>query len=379
MAGATAEDDIIAAIEAPRDTYRLVGHDDAADTISQAWDSGRFHHAWLISGPKGIGKATLAWAAARFMLAGGKAGQGATAGLGPLAVDPDHPQSRLLAGGGHPDCRLVRRSINDKSSPPRVRGEIAVGDVRALVPFFRQTSTDGGWRIAVVDAADEMNLNAANALLKMLEEPPARAALFLVAHAPDRLLPTIRSRCRKLRLHGLDEAQSLSVIEPLLADMTHEDLLLLARLGEGSPGRAVGLAAAGGAQIYRTLMRALATLPDLDEGLALELADQFGGARAGDGFGVFTDLMVGWLARLSHDVAVRAKGGDITADLQAGRIDAVETMLNQRLAATGGPAPWLDAWDKTQSLIAQCRGLHLDTRQVILELFFTLAEAAASH
>ncbi len=171
-------DGIIERIEAPRANGDLVGHGEAEATMRDAWRSGRLAHGWLIGGPAGVGKATLAWRFARFALAGG------------TMPEPGQTLFRQVASGAYPDCRLLRRSYDMKRSPPHFRSEIAVDDVRALGPFLHQTAVLGGWRVVVVDAADEMNPHAANALLKLLEEPPPRALLLLVAHTPSRLLPT---------------------------------------------------------------------------------------------------------------------------------------------------------------------------------------------
>lgn len=370
-------DDVVAAIEAPRKTYRIVGHDAAQSDLASAWVQGRFHHAWLLSGPRGIGKATLAWAAARHVLAFGQKHNDGSGDPGRLSVGADHPQSQLVAAGGHPDCRLVRRSYDTKVSPQRFRGSISVSDVRPLAAFLNQTSAMGGWRVAVVDCADEMSAGAANALLKMLEEPPAKTALFLISHAPQRLLATIRSRCRKLTLTALTEAQVIDVVSPHAPELHRDDLLLLARLGAGSPGRALELANAGGAETYRSLMSVLSTLPDLDENRALELADRFAGAEAADDFVTFTDLFLGWLARMVHDAALarqNIEGGDPSGE--QGAIDAVETMLNLRLAGVAGLDRWLEVWDKARTLVAQCKSLNLDRHQVTMNIFFSLAGTA---
>lgn len=198
---ASASEDEAAGDPGPRLTADLLGHEAAEREILETCASGRAAHAWLISGPRGIGKATLAFRFARFALAGGlEGGEGGLFGaLAPasLAMDPAHPVFRRVAAGSHGDLRVIERGLAEGTGGRR-RGEIVIGDVRDLGGFMRMTPSEGGWRVVIVDGAEDMNRNAANALLKGLEEPPGRALLLLVSHNPARLLPTIRSRCRRL-------------------------------------------------------------------------------------------------------------------------------------------------------------------------------------
>src|SRR5271169_1750093 len=178
----------------PRANPLLLGHEAAEATLLEAMRSGRMHHAWLITGPDGVGKATLAFRFARRLLAGMPDGD-------TLALDPAHPVFRRVAAGSHADLLTVERAYDDKRK--RMRTQIAVDDVRRISSFMSLTPAEGGWRVVVVDGAEELNQASANALLKILEEPPRRAILLLVCGAPGRLLPTIRSRCRRLRLDPL--------------------------------------------------------------------------------------------------------------------------------------------------------------------------------
>ncbi|MFQ5566206.1 MAG: DNA polymerase III subunit delta', partial [Paracoccaceae bacterium] len=200
------EPDRVAGHPHPRETRRLFGQEAAEQGFLAAWAEDRLHHAWLLRGPRGIGKATLAYRIARTLIAEGPGGQtGGLFGPGPELAAPaglDAPEGcpvdTRIRAGSEPCLAVLRRSVNEKTG--RLRGQIAVDDVRAVRRFLALSAADGGWRAVIVDAADEMNRSAANALLKVLEEPPARTALLLVAHSPAALLATIRSRCRTLDL-----------------------------------------------------------------------------------------------------------------------------------------------------------------------------------
>jgi DNA polymerase III subunit delta' len=182
---------------APRANPLLLGHAAAEATILDALRAGRVHHAWLITGPDGVGKATLGFRFARRLLAGVPSSE-------TLALEPTHPVFRRVAAGSHADLETIELGVNEKTG--RMRSEIVVNDARKIGGFMSLTPAEGGWRVVVVDGAEDMNPSAANAILKVLEEPPSRALLILCCTAPGLLLPTIRSRCRRLRLDPLDDA-----------------------------------------------------------------------------------------------------------------------------------------------------------------------------
>ena len=199
----------------PRETLHVYGHAAAEAEILTALTGDRMHHAWMLTGPKGIGKATLAWRMARYLLAKEPADAGMFGDLPEapqsLDVSPDHPVAHRIAALSDPGCLSIRRTWDPDRK--RLKTQITVEEVRKLNTFFGLSATEGGHRVVVVDAADEMNPSAANALLKVLEEPPKGAVLILVSHQPARLLPTIRSRCRVLRLTTLgpeDMARALA-------------------------------------------------------------------------------------------------------------------------------------------------------------------------
>ncbi|MGH7058331.1 MAG: DNA polymerase III subunit delta', partial [Acetobacteraceae bacterium] len=225
----------------PRANPDLLGHAAAEATFLDAARRGRLHHAWLITGPFGIGKATLAYRLGRRLLARLPAeGQGA-------ALDPSNPTFRRVASGGHADLQTVTLTADPRTG--HVHREILVDGVRAGAAFLHRTAIEGGWRVLIVDPAEALNTNAANALLKVVEEPPERALLVLVCACPGRLPATLRSRCRVLRLAPLDEHDMETLLARYLDDVSADVRARLAALAEGSPGRALRLAAKDGAAI----------------------------------------------------------------------------------------------------------------------------------
>jgi DNA polymerase-3 subunit delta' len=346
---------------APRLNPRLVGHEDAEAALLSACASGKLPHAWLITGPRGVGKATLAHRFARFLLAG-DAGGGLFGGPTSLATDFNAPDVHRVAAGGHADLRLVERSLNDRG---RLRTEIVVEDVRELGHFMRLTPAEGGWRVAIIDAADEMNRNAANAVLKVLEEPPPRAVLLLVAHAPGRLLPTIRSRCRRLALHGLSESTVAALMGDYLPAVTAGERAALARLADGSIGRALELAQAGGLELYRSMVELLAGLPSLDVAAAHAFADRVARrGEAGDSdYRTVAFLLDWWLTSLIRHGAAGV-GPDPLVPREAG--------LREKLLAAAGLDRWMQVWEKVGHLFARADAVNLDRKQVVLGSFLAL-------
>ncbi|MCZ6744364.1 MAG: DNA polymerase III subunit delta', partial [Alphaproteobacteria bacterium] len=214
----------------------LIGHGEAEAALLGAYGANRLHHAWLITGMRGIGKATLAYRFARFVLAGGGEG-GLFAGTPDgLYIAPGHPVFRRIAAGSHGDLKSLAPGYDQDRK--KMRSEIVIDDVRGIGAFLSLTAAEGGWRVVVIDGAEDMNRNAANAVLKALEEPPKRSVLLLVSHAPGRLLATIRSRCRHLPLRPLAEEDVTRLLHRLAPGLDAGEATTLARIAEGSPGKA---------------------------------------------------------------------------------------------------------------------------------------------
>jgi DNA polymerase-3 subunit delta' len=354
----------------PRQTKALLGHDAAERVFLDAWNTGRMHHAWLLAGPHGIGKATLAFRIARFVLArGGGAGAGLFDDAPPvsdsLAIREDHPVSRQVASGGHPDLLTVERSVNPKTG--KLRGEIVVDDVRRLSSFLALTTAAGAWRVVVVDVADEMNRNAANALLKGLEEPPMHTLFLLVSHRPGRLLPTVRSRCRVLNLPALSEDRVVALLSDLAPDVSGEEAVAIARLSDGSVGRALALADTGGLELYREVVGLLAQGAGLDIRAVHALGSRVGRAGADESFDMLGQLIDRWLSGM---ILGRARG-TMAPDVVEGEGSAA-----QALWARSNLANWLEVWEKVARLFSQAGRANLDRKQVVINAFLTLQAAA---
>jgi len=231
----------------PRANPLFLGHQAAVSSLYHAATSGRLHHGWLISGAPGIGKATLAYRFARWLLAG--------AATRDLALPESHPVFRRVAAGTHPDLFTVERRVNEKTD--KMQTEIVIKTVREAVQFMHHTPAEGGWRVVIIDGAEDMNTQTANALLKLLEEPPKRAILLLVTSAPGRLLPTIRSRCRALALASLGEQEVAALLADYAPELGAAERARLAGLAEGSIGAALALAASGGLALAGLVEEAL--------------------------------------------------------------------------------------------------------------------------
>jgi DNA polymerase-3 subunit delta' len=329
----------------PRSTLALFGHGEAETALLDAYRSGRMPHAWLIGGPAGIGKATLAFRMARFVLAHPDPASREVQQAKSLAVDAEAPAAKRIAGEAHPDLLVLERTLNDKG---KLRQDIAVDDVRRSVGFFGSTAGEGGWRVAIVDTVDDLNGSSANALLKVVEEPPEKSLLLLVSHSPGRVMATIRSRCRRLMLRPLDQNDvAKAAANTLGMDEDAPPILESAAAAQGSVGRALALIDGKTLALRQKVVDLLEKLPNTDPRALHALGEAIGGTEP-QTLRTFSDIVNGWL----------------TERLRAG---ARETAQLARFA---------NAWERVNGAVRDADTYNLDRKPLVFAVFGLLAEAA---
>ena len=343
-----AESDRLDTYPHPRETAVMVGQGRAEADLLDAFRAGRLPHAWLLGGPEGVGKATLAWRFARFILAHPDPAAPEVRDASDLALAPDHPMTRRIAAGGSGDVAVLRREWNDKTG--RLFSEIRVEDVRRASGLFQRSSRTGGYRICIIDCVEDLNRAGANALLKLIEEPPPLSLFLLIAHRPARILPTLRSRCRLLLLPPLstdDVLQALRTAAPSSAEAAPEALAEAAARSGGSVRRALHSLGGERLALDREARTLLDRLPDLDWRGLHRLADRIGTDQ--DGFGLVTESVLDWI----HARSQRLAGTDAAHRL----------------------APLAEVWEKIRRSAQDAEGLNLDKRATLLSIFADLARA----
>ncbi|MDT7934717.1 MAG: AAA family ATPase [Sphingomonadaceae bacterium] len=328
----------------------VIGQESAAAQFLAAWSAGRLHHAWLLAGPEGVGKRTFADSAARMVLAGAPT----------FGVADDHPAARLIAAGSHPDLIVIERPLRKngelgkeivlvqlRGGTPDKGSTLESIEYRGILKLFQSTSALAEWRVVIIDAVDDLNTQSANSLLKSLEEPPARTLFLLVSHAPGRLLPTIRSRCRRLRFDLLTPAETAAVLAEALPESPAVERAALERVAAGAPGRAVAYAGLHIGELQAALDTLAAAAPHDAPALGLKLAQWLQGKAGQPRFEALLDLAPRTLA--AH----------------------ARTAPDARLPAL------LDRWERAQKLADEAVPLSLEQQSVVAELAGLVAGAAA--
>ncbi|HZZ90852.1 MAG TPA: DNA polymerase III subunit delta' [Caulobacteraceae bacterium] len=307
----------------PRDATRLEGLEPAEQAFLDALERGRLHHAWLLVGPDGVGKATFAYRAARRLL-----GARPEPAYGVLGADPEDPVFRQVAGRAHPDLMVLQRDDGEG----KTRKSIPVDEARALPEFFSKSPGRAAYRVAIIDTADDLNANAANAVLKTLEEPPERGVLLLVSSRPGALLATIKSRCRRLAFAAPPQDAAARWLMAQ-TEVSVEEALIYLRMARGAPGRALRLVGTKALEIDQAARQLVAGLPAIDNAAALHIADGFRGPEGASRFAL--------------------------------AIDRIAAALHERAAAAAleGRGPfdrWAEAWERLSDLPGEVDGINLD-------------------
>lgn len=340
------EADWLEGLPLPREQTNLIGHSVAAAELHEGYAGGRLHHAILLTGPKGIGKATLAFRFARFVLSHPDPAKAPPPSAGLLPAS--ERVAAMVATGAHPNLLHLRRPWDEKAK--KVKTQLTVDEIRKTVTFFGNAAGVDGYRIAIVDAADDMNVSAANALLKMLEEPPKRSLFLVLSHAPGRLLPTIRSRCRRLSLDPLGPDDLDAALTSLGLSVPEGDKPALAALAEGSVRRAIECIENDGLEVYRQFRSLADGFPRLDRPRLYRFADAVAGRKGADSFDLCADLARGWL---TEHMRLTLRGG----------VDRLNG--------------YAVAWETINRIVAETDGINLDRRQAVISVMQSLAGCIA--
>lgn len=306
----------------------ILGQDRAVERFSAAWASRKLHHAWLLAGPKGIGKASFAHAAARRVLA---EASGPAFDLAGIETPTDHPTVKLIEAGSHPDMRWLERLPNEKTG--NLARNISVDQVRSLSDLFDLSPALSPWRVAVIDTVDALEPSGANALLKMLEEPPANSLFFLVSHAPGRLLPTIRSRCRRLDFQALDDDAMTSVLEEQAPQLSSAERQRITAMSFGSAGRALAFAELELASLEDAAL-AILHQGDPTNARRSDLASELGKKAAAERYAAFLDLAPSLIAREARQLEGSRRERALDAYAKARELASLAPRLSLDPAAT---------------------------------------------
>lgn len=339
----------------PNDNPNLLGHQDVLDAFFHAYQKGNLPGTWLISGPKGIGKATLAYRLARFVLYNGSLLKRNEALIDVTSNNLAIPQGSAVytkvSMGSHPDLLVLQKNQELKGA-----GDILVDDVRAVADFLHLTSAESKYKIVIIDSIDNLNNNAANAILKLLEEPAKNAIFLLVSHAPGRLLPTIRSRCRHMRMKSLDDDVALQVLQSAIPEIPEAEAKILLEYSAGSPGIAYNIYVNNGLKIAENITKILSQLPKLDMLEIHKLADLVSGKKNEDSWSIIKILLNKIIVDSTKVMAIN---------------NSQSKIINEKfkLLVAIDPKKLVQIWEETNSILEEAEKIHLDRKAVLVKVF----------
>ncbi len=359
----------------PGEHPNLLGHDEALAEISHAYKKQRMHHAWLVTGPKGTGKATLAMAVAAYLLRY----PDISSTPDQIAIPgPSDDTFKLIGRGGHPNVLHITRPLNGKTG--KFRREITVDEIRKLRAFFTRTRVQDSWRICIIDSADELNISATNALLKILEEPPERTLFFVLANYPGRLLPTIRSRCRQLHLRPLTNENLQFALELLGVELSHLDdseLDILYTLSQGSVRRAITLIQLDGIVLYHKFGEILAanSQGEPDWLNIHKLADELSRVNKDEQFRLLLDITQIHISNClrNNNTLNGVSSFSDTHESQSAMTSQSSIPAHLKQSMLSRLARLCEVWEKTAASVSLADSYNLDRKQIILNLFGSLA------
>ena len=342
----TPESDALTNAPHPRMTDHLFGQNNAEQEILEAYRGGKLPHAWILGGEKGLGKATLAWRFAKFVLSYPDPAHPFVQNATNLDVENKNPVVQRIHALGHGDVHVLRREWNEKTK--KHFSDIRAEDVRAAVHIFQHAASEGGYRIVILDSAENLNGSSANALLKMIEEPPNKSLFLIVSHRPNQILPTIRSRCRKLLLRTLSDADCTRALGAFYHEGEGRDVDKAVALARGSVSRALKLLAGASLDLHIQMERVLAALPDLKWTDVHRIADHVAGRSNDEDFETWVEAVQDWLTHKIHTPA----------------------------ASSHALRPWAEVWSLIGAQIREAEIFNLDRRALVLNVFSELAKAA---
>ena len=354
----------------PRHTKTLYGHKSSQLDFLDAFNTNRLHHAWMISGPRGIGKATLGYKISKFILSQNLSSELISNGLqNNLDIPLDHPVSKRIDALGEPNLYLVRRIWDEKLK--KFKQNITVDEIRKLKNFFNMSATDGGWRVAIIDSADEMNNSAANALLKILEEPPKRVLILLITHQPLRLMPTIRSRCRSLTCKSLSSEDLTKALEQLeIGDVYNNEQINI--LTNGSVGSSVELTSNDGIEIYNSFIQLAGQIPQMNRQLVQSIADACTGKNASKKYELTLQLFILFTSRL-------AKFGASNRQVNNGILPSEAKAFYNLAPDIQSARKWANFTQIISKRTNHARSVNLDPSMVIIDMLLKFEETSKKH